>query len=194
MPLCINCGKERLPEEFISTKSPFHPNNHSSICIPCLEELVPYYDLEAVDAMCRWLDIPFLMDQWTRIDAGKRTLRQYVKILKKEATYDALDWSTINEKWKAAQQEGTLEDQIPALTDHWRYQMRQKWPAEMERTDEDYRYLEDFYKDLCATQNLVTATQRDDAKRLAEVGLLINKKIRAGLDAKNEMAKKILAM
>jgi hypothetical protein len=34
---------------------------------------------------------------------------------------------------------------------------------------------------------LVTATQRDDAKRLAEVGLLINKKIRSGQDAKKEM-------
>ena len=58
----------------------------------------------------------------------------------------------------------------------------------MERDDDDYHYLENFYNDLCTTQNLVSATQRDDAKRLCEVGLLATKKIRAGLDAKNEMA------
>lgn len=138
--------------------------------------------------MCRWLDIPFFLDQWTRIDAGKRTLRQYAKILRSDASYDALDWTSINEKWRIAQTEGKLEDEIPAITEHWRYQMRKKWPAEMERTDDDYQYLETLYDDLCATQNLATATQRDDAKRLCEIGLLINKKIRSGLDAKNEMA------
>ena len=66
--------------------------------------------------------------------------------------------------------------------------MMRKWPSDQERDDEDYHYLENFYNDLCTTQNLVSATQRDDAKRLCEVGLLATKKIRAGLDAKNEMA------
>lgn len=55
--------------------------------------------------------------------------------------------------------------------------MARKWPSEIELTIEDYHYLEDFYNDLLATQNLVTATQRDDGKRLAMVGLMANKKL-----------------
>ena len=53
---------------------------------------------------------------------------------------------------------------------------------------EDYRYLEDFSNDLISTQNITSATQRDDAKRLCEVGLLATEKIRQGLPAKDEMA------
>lgn len=83
---------------------------------------------------------------------------------------------------------GTIQDQIPTINEAWRAQMRLKWPSDMDRDDDDYHYLENFYNDLCTTQNLVSATQRDDAKRLCEVGLLATKKIRAGLDAKNEMA------
>ena len=140
--------------------------------------------------MCRWLDIPFLIDQWTRLqrNAKERTLRMYLKLLEENASYAALDWRQVNEKWKQSMELGTIQDKIPAINEAWRAQMRLKWPSDMDRSDEDYHYLENFYNDLCTTQNLVSATQRDDAKRLCEVGLLATQKIRAGLDAKNEMA------
>ena len=190
MANCPYCKQERQPAEFVPTKSPFHPKNHSLICISCLERIVPANDLNKVDQMCRWLDIPFLVDQWTRIykNGKERTLRIYIKLLEENASYSALDWSDTNEKWKLSMECGTITDNIPTINEQWRAQMRLKWPSDMERSDEDYHYLENFYQDLCTTQNLVSATQRDDAKRLCEVGLLATQKIRAGLDAKNEMA------
>lgn len=93
----------------------------------------------------------------------------------------------MNEKWKEEESFGTLGDFLDGADEAFMLRMQRKWPSEIERTVEDYHYLEDLYNDLLATQNLVTATQRDDAKRLAEVGLLINKKIRSGQDAKKEM-------
>ena len=190
MPNCPYCKQERQVEEFAKTKSPFHPKGHSYICVPCLERIVPADNLEKVDQMCRWLDIPFLIDQWTRLqrNAKERTLRLYLKLLEENASYSALDWSEVNEKWRLSMEAGTIQDNIPTINEQWRAQMRLKWPSDMERDDEDYHYLENFYNDLCTTQNLVSATQRDDAKRLCEVGLLATQKIRAGLDAKNEMA------
>ena len=190
MPQCPYCKKDRLLEEYAATASPFHPKGRSYICVPCLERLVPSDNLEKVDQMCRWLDIPFLIDQWTRLqrNAKERTLRMYLKLLEENASYSALDWSEVNEKWRLSMAAGTIEDNIPTINEQWRAQMRLKWPSDMDRSDEDYHYLENFYNDLCTTQNLVSATQRDDAKRLCEVGLLATQKIRAGLDAKNEMA------
>lgn len=187
---CPYCKQERIPEEYVQTKSPFHPQGRSLICIPCLERLVKADDLMAVDRMCRWLDIPFLVDQWTRIykNGKERTLRIYVKLLEENTSYQSLDWTTVNERWRQSMAANTIEDNIPAINERWRAKMRLKWPSDMERDDDDYHYLENFYNDLCTTQNLVSATQRDDAKRLCEVGLLATKKIRAGLDAKNEMA------
>lgn len=190
MAKCPYCKQERQTEEFVPTKSPFHPNGRSLICIECLERMVKADDLEEVDRMCRWLDIPFLIDQWTRIykNGRERTLRIYIKLLAENTSYTGLDWKEVNEKWRLSMENGTILDNIPTINEAWRAKMRQKWPSDMERSDDDYHYLENFYNDLCTTQNLVSATQRDDAKRLCEVGLLATQKIRAGLDAKNEMA------
>lgn len=152
--------------------------------------MIDQSDLPSVDKLCRWLDIPFLVDHWTRIwkNGREKTLHLYVKILDNNATYAALDWSQANDKWKAAVEANDIESLVPEVSNQWLASMALKWPSETNRTAADYRYLEDFYNDLCNTQNLISATQRDDAKRLAEIGLLATQKIRAGLDAKNEMA------
>ena len=190
MPICGKCKIDKPITEFVPTKSPFHPKDRSLMCLTCLEKLVDPKDLNQVDKMCQWLDIPFFVNEWTRIwnAAKERTLHVYVKLLSDNPSYTSLDWSTVNEKWQDAETCGTLVDNVPVVAEGWRREMMRKWPSDQERDDEDYHYLENFYNDLCTTQNLVSATQRDDAKRLCEVGLLATKKIRAGLDAKNEMA------
>ncbi len=190
MPVCGKCKIDKPITEFVPTKSPFHPKDRSLMCLTCLEKLVDPKDLNQVDKMCQWLDIPFFVNEWTRIwnAAKERTLHVYVKLLSDNPSYTSLDWSTVNEKWQDAETCGTLIDNVPVVAEGWRREMMRKWPSDQERDDEDYHYLENFYNDLCTTQNLVSATQRDDAKRLCEVGLLATKKIRAGLDAKNEMA------
>ena len=190
MPTCPKCKTEKATTEFFPTNSPFHPKGRSLICLTCLERMVPPDDLNKVDALCRWLDVPFLVDHWTRLykNGRERTLHLYSQVIANNASYAAIDWSTVNEKWQDALTCGTLEDNVPTIAEGWLREMERKWPSDQERSVEDYHYLENFYKDLCTTQNLVSATQRDDAKRLCEVGLLATKKIRAGLDAKNEMA------
>lgn len=190
MPVCGKCKIDKPITEFVPTKSPFHPKDRSLMCLTCLEKLVDPKDLNQVDKMCQWLDVPFFVNEWTRIwnAAKERTLHVYVKLLSDNPSYTSLDWSTVNEKWQDAETCGTLIDNVPVVAEGWRREMMRKWPSDQERDDEDYHYLENFYNDLCTTQNLVSATQRDDAKRLCEVGLLATKKIRAGLDAKNEMA------
>jgi hypothetical protein len=133
-----------------------------------------------------------MVDQWTKFykSAKERTLHLYAKMIdERRSSYNFnLDWQRMNEQWREEQDLGTLQDFLDGASEAFMMRMRRKWPSEVDRTIEDYHYLEDLYNDLLATQNLVTATQRDDAKRLCEVGLIINQKLRAGLDAKNEMA------
>lgn len=187
---CIKCNTEKILEEFIPTKSKFFPGGRSLVCMSCYERLIDMEQLGEVDKLCQHLDIPFLPSQWTRLykNGKERTLHLYVKILEENNSYASLDWEETQEKWKRAKELGTLENSIPEINEGWRAEMARKWPSDLDRSDEDYIYLENFYNDLCSTQNLVSATQRDDAKRLCEVGLLATQKIRQGLDAKNEMA------
>lgn len=186
---CPKCKIEKTQTEYLKTKSPFQVAGTSLFCTDCLERMVPYDDLAAVNKLMQWLDWPFSVELWTKLArSGKeRTLHLYAKQIGENPTYQSVDWETMNEKWKEEESFGTLGDFLDGADEAFMLKMQRKWPAEIERTVEDYHYLEDLYNDLLATQNLVTATQRDDAKRLCEVGLLINKKIRSGQDAKKEM-------
>lgn len=189
---CPRCKRDKEENQFLATTSPFHPGGRSIYCVDCLERMVPSEDLAKVDKLMQWLDWPFLLDQWTKLQkVGKeRTLHLYAKMIedRKQQYNFNLDWKTVNDQWLEEDAAGTLGDFVDGATDVFLQKMRRKWPSEVDRTIEDYHYLEDLYNDLLATQNLITATQRDDAKRLCEIGLIINKKLRSGLDAKNEMA------
>lgn len=135
--------------------------------------------------------MPLLINQWTRLwkIGGERTLHLYVKFLQENAgQYSDIDWTETNKKWRIMRDQGTLKNEIHGAKEEWLREMAVKWPSNTPRSEEDYVYLENFYNDLVNTQNLVSATQRDDAKRLCEVGLLATQKIRSGLDAKNEMS------
>lgn len=189
---CPKCKQDHGESDYLATSSPFHPGGRSIYCIDCLERMVPADDLAAVDKLMQWLDWPFLVDQWTKLhkSAKERTLHLYAKMLddRKQSYNFNLDWQSVNNQWREEEAMGTLADFVDGATEAFMLKMARKWPCETDRTIEDYHYLEDLYNDLLTTQNLVTATQRDDAKRLCEIGLIINKKLRSGLDAKNEMA------
>lgn len=188
--ICPKCKREQDATEYVEVRSKYHCGGRTNICISCLERLTDPTDLDDVDRLMRWLDMPFLISQWTSLYERYKddTLRAYLKIVRDTDNYASLDWAATNEQWKLARENNSLVDQIHGANDAWLREMEIKWPAEMERTPDDYHYLENFYQDIINTQNLITATQRDDAKRLAELGLLINKKIRAGIEARDEMA------
>ena len=187
---CLKCKINKPISEFLPTKSPFHPGGYTICCMDCLERKIDSSDLAQVDKLCQWIDWPFLPNEWTKLyRSGKdRTLHLYAKLMAEKPQYKNLDWSSTNEKWANAIRAGTMDDNIEAISEGWLEEMRRKWPADTERTVEDYHYLENFYNDLISTQNITSATQRDDAKRLVEVGLAATKKIRQGLPAKDEMA------
>lgn len=187
---CLKCKINKPISEFLPTKSPFHPGGYTICCMDCLERTIDSSDLAQVDKLCQWIDWPFLPNEWTKLyRSGKdRTLHLYAKLMAEKPQYKNLDWSSTNEKWANAMRAGAMDDNIEAISEGWLEEMRRKWPADTERTVEDYHYLENFYNDLISTQNITSATQRDDAKRLVEVGLAATKKIRQGLPAKDEMA------
>lgn len=187
--VCPKCKQDRGALEYAPSRGQFQPSGRSLYCMNCLERMVDAGNLEQVDKLMQWLDLPFVVDTWTRLykSAKDKTLHLYVKTLDEAGVYNQLDWTKTNQIWKEAMEADSMSDHVDGANELWLMQMRRKWPSETPRSADDYRYLENLYEDVLATQNLVTATQRDDAKRLCEVGLIINQKLRAGLDAKKEM-------
>lgn len=185
---CIMCKEKRTELQYIKTSNRFFVGGYSPICTECLERLIDKNDLESVDELCCWLNIPFLINQWinaTNIDPS-HPLLQYIKMVNEALKYEKLSWKDMNENWRKMREEGTLEESLDICNETWLREMKQKWVGVL--TIDDYRYLDNFYKRILETFPIVTATQEDEAKRLCRVALNANKKIENGEDAKDDMS------
>jgi len=127
---CLRCRTQKLETDFPYTKSKFFPNHRSLICTSCLEIMVHQDNLNEVDALCRYLDIPFEMDRWTTLYATHKdhTLTAYLNTLL-DSKYDSISWADENERWRQAREEGTIDDEIKVINESKMRRLRAVWSS-----------------------------------------------------------------
>lgn len=181
---CLKCRQDKPLSSFKETKSPFFPAHRSLICTQCYKKMVRPDDLDAVDALCRYLDLPFDPDVWTRLykTNGEHTLSAYFETLRDDR-YSSSNWSEENERWRLAREEGKLE--IAAFNEAKMRKLVKKWGGDYPQ--EDLFFLENFYDQIVASQNVSTPILKEYAKDLCEIELRIKKGLRAGLNVKPDM-------
>lgn len=142
--------------------------------------------LNDVDHLCRYLDIPFDIDKWTALYKTHKdhTLTAYLNRLA-DSHYEALDWSTENERWRQAREEDQFDSEIEVLEDAKARRLRKTWSASY--TAEELLFLEDYYNQIIATQNVSTPILQHYARDLCEIELRIKKGLREGADVKKDM-------
>lgn len=184
--VCPKCRTERDEFQYAYTQSPFFPGKRSIICTSCLEKMHDPTNWESVDKILQWLDLPFFVDTWTQLykTHKEHTLSAYFNFIGDEK-YATLDWSETNEKWKAAIEQGTLEQEVQDLGDEWLRKMRAHWSDTYTR--EDYLFLEGLYNDIVATQNVSTPILKKYAEDFCELTLQIKKGLRKGIETKKLM-------
>ena len=167
---CLKCKQEKELYKFAATTSPYFPGKHSLICTSCLEVMNAPEDFDSIDRLCRYLDIPFNLNQWTKLYEihGSHTLTAYLEMLTDEK-YEATSWREENERWKKAK--------IKELIKRW----------SGEYSQDELLFLENFYNKIVATQNVSTPILQEYAKDLCEIELRVKKGLRAGLDVKKDM-------
>lgn len=183
---CIKCKQERPIEQFQDTPSKFFPGGKCYICTPCLETMVKQDNLGEVDRLMRWLDLPFDLNKWTQLYAQHkdRTLTAYFNLLYDDH-YEPLRWADENERWRLAREEGTIDDEIKALGDAKLKKLRKVWSASY--SPEELLWLDNFYNNIVATQNVSTPILQEKARDFCEIQLRIKKGMRTGLDIKKDM-------
>lgn len=183
---CIKCKEVKPLHLFKKTPSTFMPGGRSIICTQCLGQMIEQDNLDSVDALCRWLDLPFDPNEWTKLYAihGDNTLPEYFDLLSDEK-YDASNWSTENERWRLIRENGETEEEMEIMSKAEASRLRQKW-SEFYNMRE-LRFLEEYYNEICATQNVTTPILREYACDLCELELQIKKGVRAGEDVKKLM-------
>ena len=183
---CLKCKQERPISQFRSTPSKFFPNGQSYICTPCLETMVAQDNLGEVDRLMRWLDLPFDLNKWTQLYAQHKdhTLTAYFNLLYDDH-YESLRWTDENERWKLAQKEGTIDDEIKVLGEAKLKKLRKVWSGAYK--PEQLIWLDDFYNKIVATQNVSTPILQEKARDFCELQLHIKEGLRAGVDVSKMM-------
>lgn len=182
----MKCRKEKPIFEYQYTPSKFFPSHHSLICTSCLELLIPPDNLGEVDRLCRYLDIPFDLNKWTSLYEihKEHTLTAYFNTLLDDH-YQALQWADENERWRLARQEGTIDEEIEALSEAKIRKLRKTWSSSYSL--DELLFLEDYYNQIVATQNVSTPILQHYARDLCEIELRIKKGLRDGVDIKKDM-------
>ena len=183
---CIKCKQERPLIQFQSTSSKFFPGGKCYICTPCLEVMTPQDNLGEVDRLMRWLDLPFDLDKWTQLYAQHKdhTLTAYFNLLY-DAHYEPLKWADENERWRLAREEGTIDDEIKMLNEAKLKRLRKVWSASYK--PEQLLWLDNFYNQIVATQNVSTPILQEKARDFCELQLHIKEGLRAGVDVSKMM-------
>ena len=183
---CLKCRQDKPEHNFQYTPSNFFPSHRSLICTSCLEKMVAPDNLGEVDRLCRYLDVPFDLNKWTALYKIHRghTLTAYFNTLLDEH-YQALQWADENERWRLAREEDTIDDEIEALSESKIRKLKKTWsPA---YTMDELLFLEDYYNQIVATQNVSTPILQHYARDLCEIELRIKKGLREGADIKKDM-------
>ena len=183
---CLRCKQEKPEWQFQYTPSKFFPGHRSYICTNCLEQMIEQDNLDEVNALCRWLDVPFDLDKWTGLygQYKEHTLSAYFNLLYDEH-YDSIRWADENERWRLAREEGTIDEEIAALSEAKTRKLKKEWsPA---YTTEELLFLDNYYNQIVATQNVSTPILQHYARDLCEIELRIKKGLRDGIDIKKDM-------
>lgn len=182
--ICTKCKDEKTTAHFIAVNSPLHSGS-LPVCRECLAKMISAAPEEArwnvIDKICQWADVPFLPGEWEKLYQanGKDTLGVYIAIFRTEQ-YKTLDWMMYNNVYLQLLEEGRVEDAIPELKEKRLKDWRRKWG--MGYDEEQLEYLENLHFGLINSQNVVGALNEDQALKLCKISLIIEEKIRGGVD------------
>ena len=186
---CEKCHNTLDYENFIKVKSQFFVDGYLPICNDCVEKmmLLNENNLDFFDKICQWADIPFLTKEWDNLYRynKEKTFTLYAQMYI-DGKYENADWSEITKKYKQLEKEGKLETSVPALQREKLHQLYEKWGANY--TEEELQYLENLFQGILNTQNVVGDLQIDNAKKICKISLIIDNKIRAEEDFKDDLS------
>lgn len=186
---CLKCFFEKTTANYIAVNSPLH-NGSLPICRDCLANMIAAAPSNqrwnVVNKICQWADIPFIGSEWEKIyqQNGKNALGIYMAIFRNEE-YRTLDWTAYNDVYLQLKEENRVEDAIPEVKNKKIKDLRKKWGIDYD--EKQLEYLENLHQGLLNSQNIVGALNEDQALKLCKISLIIEEKIRAGLDFSKEL-------
>lgn len=179
---CAKCNALLSIEDFAYSHSIFYADHHIPICHGCVTDYLRETDFswEAIDKLCQWADIPFIVREWTRLRElnNDDTIWSVYSRVFADNVYQNFGWSSYDKEYRKLREVGLIEEEIPEVREKKYNELRHKWGANYD--DSELNYLESLYKGLLVSQNVNGALQDDQAQKICKLSLEIDSRIRAG--------------
>lgn len=179
---CNKCNGVFSLEEFAPTHSPFYPDGYIPFCNDCARAYLEEneWDWEAVDKLCQYAGIPFIVKEWDRLfelNGKQDTWSVYSKVFAND-NYKSIGWTDYFHQYQKLKEAGLIEDEVPLLKEERLARLHKIWGNNYD--EDELMYLEDLYKGLLINQNVNGALQIDQARKICKFSLEIDSRIRAG--------------
>lgn len=182
---CGICSKPKLLQEFVpaGANTIFQKDTLSTVCYDCVCEIIEFNDLDAVNKLCQFLDIPFLANDWLNLykstDNKRKILEDYIKTVR-NSEYSNATWKEYTLLWDKARETDAVLSKLPTLSADLFIYLRKKWGSYDDFGVEDYLKMESYEKNTLNYYNFRDEARRDMIRKLALVSVLIDKKLAAG--------------
>lgn len=126
-------------------------------------------------------DVPFVPEKWQEIynSKGADGFGPYCAIFRAKE-YSELDWKQYNDVYVQLEEQQRMEDAMPQLKEENLRKKKELWG--MNYDEEEIAYLENLYRGIADSHNIVDDLNEDQARKLCKISLLMDENIRAGLD------------
>ena len=187
--VCQRCNEAKSMAHYIAVNSIIHGGS-LPICRECLAKQIGEAPNEekwnVVDKICQWADIPFVPETWEKAYRGHGTeaIGFYISIFR-GSPYNTLDWKMYNEVYLQLEEENRVEDALPEYKASQLEKQKKKWGRDYD--PEELEYLENLHQGLLNSQNIVGALNEDQALKLCKISLIIEQKIRGGIDFSKDL-------
>lgn len=181
---CQRCGITYGYKDFMTSHSDFHPNKLAPLCRNCVNEYLAAHDhgWDYIDKLCQFTNIPFIPKKICEIYLLNENdyIVTYSKGFDEEEEYQKMEWGPYNELFKKLKEQGLIEQEMPLISEKRLMELTKKWGAGYSM--EDFNYLEGLLEGLKSTQNMHSALQQDQAKKVCRLSLEINRRIEQGVE------------
>ena len=181
---CLLCKEEKSTINYIGTRNSLLGNS-MPICRQCIASQLSAKSEDerwnVADKLCQIADIPFIPEEFEKTYQahGTDAFGTYCCIFR-DQRYQSLDWQQYNNAYLQLQDEDRVYDALPQLKEAERRRLQIKWGPNYD--DQQILYLENLHKGIVNSAGIVGALHEDQILKLCKVSLIIEEKIRAGMD------------
>lgn len=183
--ICPYCGKSQDLEYFLpmSSSSKYSINGKSPICIECLAKNIDRHDLDSINKMCQFLDLPFDPNKWIEMEKkheklGPLLLDYCFDLCKNE--YKESNWIETTKQWEKIRDYGEMVDKMTSIQGDLLIYLRKKWGSSSDLTLDDYMKMEEYEKHTLSHYPYKDEARKDMVRKLAKLSVLSDISITSG--------------